>query len=263
MFLHNTKQGQKEVERFICQGCQLSLPRPDPKAGIPTMQLVAYWTSHKEIRDLYRGRRLSRISCPLCGAAYTGEGAPPCWKRTNKGLLQLPPGWSANWSPNLGPGGGKTCTMRPSEEAREAHQWALEDACMLEWNIERLSQGMESTQYPHPYSYSSSHLQSRSIDRQERSLDRHERSPSWHGLERCVTFWDPEVEPASNERPYRGSQGHPFRTQLEGSNGVLPPVQRQEMVCPQEMSTAYLDTGSGMGYPPEPSIRNYKKWLDW
>ena len=33
------------------------------------------------------------------------------------------------------------------QEAREAHQQALEVTCMLELNIERLSQGVESTQY--------------------------------------------------------------------------------------------------------------------
>ena len=38
-------------------------------------------------------------------------------------------------------------------EAREAHQWALEATCMLEQNIERLSQGVESTQYPCPCSH--------------------------------------------------------------------------------------------------------------
>ena len=142
------------------------------------------------------------------------------------------------------------------QEAREAHQWVLEAACMLELNIERLSLGVESTQYQHPHSHSSSCLWSR-------SLDRHERSPSWHRLERCVTFWDPEVEPVLSKRSYRGPWGHPIGTKSEGGNGGPPPIQRPETVYPQEMPTTYPDIGNRMGYLPEPSIRNYKIWLDW
>ena len=61
--------GQKEVERFIWWGHQQSLPRPDPEAGIPTIKLVGYQTSHKEIRDLYHGIYLLRRSPGLlpCG----------------------------------------------------------------------------------------------------------------------------------------------------------------------------------------------------
>ena len=70
MFLHTTKQGQKEAERLICQGHQQSLPRLDPEADVPAIQLVGYWTSHKEIRDLYHDiyllRRLpSSLPCRL------------------------------------------------------------------------------------------------------------------------------------------------------------------------------------------------------
>ena len=112
----------------------------------------------------------------------------------------------------------------PHDVAREAHQWALEAAHMLEWNIERLSQGVESAQYPHPCSCSSRCPWNRSLDRHERSLDRHDRSPSWHRLERCVTFQDLEVELFSSERPYRGPQGHSFGIQLEASDGVPQPI---------------------------------------
>ena len=78
-----------------------------------------------------------------------------------------------------------------------------------------------------------------------------------------MTFQDPEVELVLSERPYRGPWGHSFGTHFEGSDGVPLPVQRQEMVCPWEIPTAYPDIGSGMGYLPEPSISNYKMWLDW
>ena len=142
------------------------------------------------------------------------------------------------------------------QEAREAHQQALKAAHMPEHNIKRLSQGVEGAQYPCPCSCSSSCLQ-------RKSLDRCERCPSWHRLERWVTFWDPEVEPDSSERPYGGPQGHSFRTHLEGSDGVPPPIKRQEMVCPQEIPTAYPDVILGRGYLPEPSIRNYEVWVDY
>ena len=144
-----------------------------------------------------------------------------------------------------------------------AHQWALEATHMLEWNIERLSWGVESAQYPHPCSCSSSCQWSRSLDRHERSLDRCYRSLGWHRLERHMTFQDPEVEPVLSESPYRGPWGYPCGIQLEGSNGVPQPVQRQEMVHPQEIPTVYPDIGSRMGYPSEPSIKNYEMWLDW
>ena len=66
MFLHTTEQGQKEVERFIQWGHQQTLPRPDPEADLPTMKLVGYWTSHKEIRDLYHSvYLLRRLPGPL------------------------------------------------------------------------------------------------------------------------------------------------------------------------------------------------------
>ena len=53
MFLHATKQGQKEVERPIYQGCQGSVWRPDLEVDQSAMELMGYQTSHKEIRDIY------------------------------------------------------------------------------------------------------------------------------------------------------------------------------------------------------------------
>ena len=53
MFLHASGEGWKEVERYIFQGHWHSLPRPDPEANLPAIQLVGYQTSWKEIWDLY------------------------------------------------------------------------------------------------------------------------------------------------------------------------------------------------------------------
>ena len=61
-FLHTAKWGQKEAERFICQGHWGSLPRPDPEADQSAMKLVGYRTSRKEIGDLYHSVYLMRRS---------------------------------------------------------------------------------------------------------------------------------------------------------------------------------------------------------
>ena len=84
----------------------------------------------------------------------------------------------------------------------------LEAAQVLESNIERLSQGLRDVQCVCPHSHSSSHLQSRSLDRWSRSLSRPQQ-------ERRVTFWELEVEPDPEEGPYRGAQdillGHSWK----------------------------------------------------
>ena len=70
MFLHTAEQGQKEAERLICQGCWGSASGPNLEAGQSTMELVGYWTSHKEIYDIYHIAYLLRRSpgLPPCGA---------------------------------------------------------------------------------------------------------------------------------------------------------------------------------------------------
>ena len=94
---------------------------------------------------------------------------------------------------------------------------------MLELNIDRLSQGMESVQDQCYHSHSHSH-------HQDRSHDRHDRSLSWHRLERHVTFCNPEVEVFSGESPYREFQGHSTRVQPERGNVGPLPTQRLELV---------------------------------
>ena len=59
MFLHAAKWGQKEVERLICQG---SISSPDLEADQSAMELMGYWTSHKEIQDIYHSVYLLRRS---------------------------------------------------------------------------------------------------------------------------------------------------------------------------------------------------------
>ena len=42
MFLHTTEQGWKEAECMVHQGCQGSIPEPDPGADQSAMELVGY-----------------------------------------------------------------------------------------------------------------------------------------------------------------------------------------------------------------------------
>ena len=64
MFLHAAKQRCRRRQRgsFDMRLHRQSLPKPDPEADVPAMKLVGYWTSHKEIRDLYHGIYLLRRS---------------------------------------------------------------------------------------------------------------------------------------------------------------------------------------------------------
>ena len=69
MFLHAAEQGQKEAERLIHQG---SISRPDLEADQSAMELMGYWTSHKEIWDIYHSVYLLRRSpsLPPCGSQW-------------------------------------------------------------------------------------------------------------------------------------------------------------------------------------------------
>ena len=71
MFLHAAEWGQKEAERLICWGHWGSASGPDQSA----MELVGYWTSCKEIWDIYHSVYLLRRSpgLPPCGAQQRGR----------------------------------------------------------------------------------------------------------------------------------------------------------------------------------------------
>ena len=96
-----------------------------------------------------------------------------------------------------------------------------------------------------------------------RSLDKCERSPSWHRLERHMTFCNPKEGIPSCKRPHGESQGHFTRVQLEGGNVGPLSAQRPELEHFQEMPLTCWGTGDRWGYLPEPSIKNYELWLDW
>ena len=70
MLLSEERKRQKEAERLIYQGCQGSASQPNLGVGQSAMELVGYWTSCKEIRDIYHSVYLFRRSPGLlpCGA---------------------------------------------------------------------------------------------------------------------------------------------------------------------------------------------------
>ena len=84
--------------------------------------------------------------------------------------------------------GGRDCSHDEALwEGKEAHQWVLEAACMLELNIERLNKEADGVRCQHHCSHS--HFQGRS-------------------LEQCVTFCKPEEGAPSDERPQTKPQEH-------------------------------------------------------
>ena len=201
MFLHATKWGQKELERFIHWGCWGSLPRPDLEADQSAIRLVGYRTSHEEIRDLYHSVYLMRrLPGPLpCGPQWRRKGIWDILSSLRNCLHQ----WvypiateedareAVNKSQSR-PRGWEDPHEETLQEVWAAHQRVLEAAQVLESDIERLSQGLRDAQQSHPHSHNNSCQQSQSLDRWSRSLSR-----TWQ--ERRVTFQEPKVKPDPKE----------------------------------------------------------------
>ena len=53
MFRHAANQGQKEAECTVCRGCWEGLPKLDPEADLPAVQIVSPKTTKEEILSLY------------------------------------------------------------------------------------------------------------------------------------------------------------------------------------------------------------------
>ena len=138
------------------------------------MKLVAYWTSHKKIRDLYHSVYLLRRSPgPL-------PSGPQQRRKAIHDTLSSPRNCLHQWvypiaakEDTRGPVNESQSRSRgredPHEEAlwetRVACQKVLEAAQVLEGDIERLGQGLRDVQQTHPCSHNSSHPQSHSLDR--------------------------------------------------------------------------------------------------
>ena len=260
--------------RFIHQGCWQSLPRPDPEESLSAIWLLGYRTSQKEIQDLYHEVYLLRRSpSPMpCGPQLREEAIQDVLSLLMSQLQSLEGATlqeedqygaaAATYQPFSQPEGQSRSRERRRQhdkalqEAREAHQQALEAAHWLELDIERLSQGAGNVQCQYPHGHSGSHWQSKSPDRWEMS-------PSWCRPERHVTFCEPEVKPFSGGGPHEEPRGHlPQAWMRRGVEGLLP-TRRMEVPHPWEIPMAYLDVKNRMGDLSEPSIRNYEVWLNW
>ena len=150
MCLHTAKQDWKEAESFIWWGCWQSLPRLDPEVDVPTIKLVRYWTSHKEIRDLYHSvYLLRRLPGPLpCGPQWREEAIwdilsslRDCFHRWGYTTTPKEDAWGAAAEFQSRPRRREDPHDEALQKARETHQQTLEAVHMLECDIQRLSWG--------------------------------------------------------------------------------------------------------------------------
>ena len=143
-------------------------------------------------------------------------------------------------------------------EARKAYQRAVEAAHPLEWNIERLHWAADratSAKCQCPYSCSHS---------RRRCQRRHAQSLSPHRLRKHVTFQDQEEETSSREGPMGEPQGQATGGgKVEESDLGPPPTLGPELEHFLEMPTTVWGARDKQGSLPEPSIDNYKMWLEW
>ena len=237
MFLHTAKWGQKEAECIFCQG---SIYKPDPEADQSTMELVGYWMSRKEMRDIYHSVYLLRRS----------PGSPSCgeWQRrkTIQNILSSLTDRLQRWaslatSGDLDLQGGEWVRQdwQGSYEVtlQVAHQRALETTEALQSDLKRLHKEQRERSQAHPCSWSRS--QSRAHPRswsrthsrgQSRSYTRaNSQSCSLNNLG-SVCPWSP------NESPPRK------RVTFNDSEEEKGPA-REEAGCSTEPSVGDLDMG--------------------
>ena len=219
IFVHAAKAEQKEAERLICWGYWHSLPGLNPEVVAPTIQLVGYKTSWKEIQDLYHEvYLLKRLPSLLpCRPKLIEEAIQDILSSLRShlwrwggitGLEEVQRG-AATW-PQLQSsqtwGRDHSCD-EALWEAREAHWWTLEATHVLELNIKRLNKDAEGTRCwcAHSCSCSCSLFQ----------------GTSW---ERCMTFCKPKEGAPSSKRLQTEPLEYLTRGQLEESNlGPHPP----------------------------------------
>ena len=217
MFLHAAEQGWKEAECTVCWAHWGSASEPNLEAGHSAMELVGYWTSHKEIQDIYQSVYLLRrpLGLPSCGDKLRRtirdilSSLTDCLHRHGyPATTREDPESEEEWQP-------RPNRQEPYEESlRAACQRALDTTKVLRGDIERLSWRTRGTSWTHSRTCSSSHSrshtrsrsrsQSRSHSRthsqshpQSGSQSRQPRSPSGPPPGRRVTFREPKVEPNS------------------------------------------------------------------
>ena len=146
MFLHAAYEGQKEVEQVVHWGCQQHMPRLDPKAGIPAIQLVHPEIDREQLLELYlEVYKLHRLpSSPPGELAILEEissilprhppeekGTPDIQKPVSPKGFHLPQNRPSlqEWEDSIDRSLARVC---------KAHQKALSMAVTLEEEIERL-----------------------------------------------------------------------------------------------------------------------------
>ena len=237
MFLHAAEQGQKEAEKLIHWGCQGSASEPDLGAGQSAMELVGYWTSHKEIWDIYHSVYWLRRSpgLPPCGAQQRGRVIHDILSSLTSQLHRQ--GYSATTGENW----GYKNEWVPRLSRRESYEEALKVACqrkmetdeVLRSDIERLSWGMSDVPWTHSRSCSRCHTRSQSRSRS------HSRSHGRGCSQSCPQSCSWSIWPRSAS----GSQSR-RKVTFQKPEVELDPKGEQE------------------DYPPEPSILDIETWLD-
>ena len=236
MFLDAAERGHKEAERLVCWGCQDSTSEPDLEAGCSAMELVGYWTSCKEICNIYCSVYLLRRP----------PGLPPCedqWRRRAihniLSSLTSQLHWHGHPAANgEGQESKEEWLPRPNrrelyeEVLRVACQRALETAEVLQSDIERLSWGIRDP--PQICSGSCSRSYTRSHTR------------SWsrsHGRAH------------SQSNPCSGSQS------IWPRSPTTPQFGRR--VTFRELEVELDPEGGVENCLPEPPILDVETWLDW
>ena len=240
MILHAANRGWKEAECLVHWGHWGSALEPDPEAGHSAMELVGYWTSHKEIWDIYQHvyLLLRPPGLPSCGDQLRREmiwdilsslkdQLHRCSNLATAGEdIEPQEGWQ--FRPNR---------WGPYEEAlRVVCQRALDTAEALQGDIERLSQRARDRSQTCSRTHSKTHSQSHS-----RSLSR--------------------IRSRSCSRTH--SQSHPWSSsqsrQPRSPNGPLP----GRRVTFREPEVRPNFKGSVKDYSSEPSVSDVEIWLEW
>ena len=154
MFMHATEEGWKEVERFIHWGHWHALPWLNPEVDVPTVQIVGYQTSWKEIWDLYQKvYLLQRLPGPLpCGPDQMEEAIQDILSslrshlQRQEGTVMLEEGkrratmaalWPSHQTRSCSWSQGRNYQHNEALwEVREAHWQVLDAAHVLEVNID-------------------------------------------------------------------------------------------------------------------------------
>ena len=249
MFLHAASEGQKEAERYVCQGIRQHMPQLDPEVGIPAVELVGPETSRDELLEIYlEVYKLHRLPGSPPGEPVIAQevlaAVPDSHQRGGEApeAQVLPsPGHSHPLNRRRPLQEWESWVDRSLAKMCKAHQQALSTAMALEEEIERLGQ-MKA--------HSQSRVRLRSQD--------HQRSKGEGQKKRhCQGSFVDELAPRQSANPEMplGKEG------FEGGDsdlGELPELK------PAVASFLWgsLET-SDEEMPLEPTVLDFAKWVHW